>query len=115
MPCALRMSHQGAIRCIYIDPPYNTGNRDFVYSLVDRTQRFRHSLWLEFMYRRLQLAKDLLANDGVILVSTDDNELFGLGMLMDGVCGSGRMLSRFAWQTDGNSIIKPGSRSHTGT
>lgn len=52
---ALRASHKGAIRCIYIDPPYNTGNRDFVYNdrFVDRTHRFRHSLWLEFMYQRL--------------------------------------------------------------
>ena len=60
---ALRMSHKGAIRCIYIDPPYNTGNRDFVYNdrFVDKTHRFRHSLWLEFMYRRLQLARELLA------------------------------------------------------
>src|SRR5690606_20576492 len=101
---ALRMSHKGAIRCIYIDPPYNTGNRDFVYNdrFVDKTHRFRHSLWLEFMYRRLQLAKELLADDGVIFVSIDDNELFRLGMLMERVFGSGRMLACFAWQTDGN-------------
>ena len=101
---ALRMSHKGAIRCIYIDPPYNTGNRDFVYNdrFVDKTHRFRHSLWLEFMYRRLQLAKDLLADDGVIFVSIDDNELFRLGMLMDRVFGSGKMMACFAWQTDGN-------------
>ncbi|MBP8804736.1 MAG: site-specific DNA-methyltransferase, partial [Pseudoxanthomonas sp.] len=84
---ALRLSHKGAIRCIYIDPPYNTGNRDFVYNdrFVDKTHRFRHSLWLEFMYRRLVLAKELLADDGVIFVSIDDNELFRLGMLMDRV------------------------------
>lgn len=81
------MSHKGAIRGIYIDPPYNTGNRDFVYNdrFVDKRQRFRHSLWLEFMYRRLVLAKELLADDGVIFVSIDDNELFRLGMLMDRV------------------------------
>ncbi len=68
---ALRMSHKGAIRCIYIDPPYNTGNRDFVYNdrFVDKTYRFRHSLWLAFMCRRLTLAKELLADDGVIFVS----------------------------------------------
>ncbi len=84
---ALRMTHKGAIRCIYIDPPYNTGNKDFVYNdrFVDKTHRFRHSLWLEFMYRRLQLAKELLADDGVIFVSIDDNEVFRLGMLMDRV------------------------------
>ena len=97
---ALRMSHKGAIRCIYIDPPYNTGNRDFVYNdrFVDKTHRFRHSLWLEFMYRRLQLAKDLLADDGVIFVSIDDNELFRLGMLMDRVFGEDNFIANVIWQ-----------------
>lgn len=104
---ALRMSHKdktNRIRCIYIDPPYNTGNRDFVYNdrFVDKTHRFRHSLWLEFMYRRLLLAKELLADDGVIFVSIDDNEIFRLGMLMDRVFGPDRKLACFAWQTDGN-------------
>ncbi|WP_369942126.1 site-specific DNA-methyltransferase [Xanthomonas medicagonis] len=101
---ALRMTHKGAIRCIYIDPPYNTGNKDFVYNdrFVDKTHRFRHSLWLEFMYRRLQLAKELLADDGVIFVSIDDNELFRLGMLMDRVFGANERLACFTWQTDGN-------------
>lgn len=97
---ALRISHKGAIRCIYIDPPYNTGNRDFVYNdrFVDRTHRFRHSLWLEFMYRRLLLAKELLADDGVIFVSIDDNELFRLGMLMDRVFGEGKHVATCIWQ-----------------
>lgn len=97
---ALRMSHKGAIRCIYIDPPYNTGNRDFVYNdrFVDKTHRFRHSLWLEFMYRRLQLAKELLADDGVIFVSIDDNELFRLGMLMDRVFGEENWIQTIIWK-----------------
>ncbi len=97
---ALRMTHKGAIRCIYIDPPYNTGNRDFVYNdrFVDKTHRFRHSLWLEFMYRRLTLAKELLADDGVIFVSIDDNELFRLGMLMDRVFGEGNFIANVIWQ-----------------
>lgn len=101
---ALRMSHKGKIGCIYIDPPYNTGNRDFVYNdrFVDKTHRFRHSLWLEFMYRRLVLARELLADDGVIFVSIDDNELFRLGMLMDRVFGAGSKLACLIWQTDGN-------------
>lgn len=100
---ALRMTHAGRIRCIYIDPPYNTGNRDFVYNdrFVDKTHRFRHSLWLEFMYRRLVLARDLLADDGVIFVSIDDNELFRLGMLMDRVFGEDNKLATFIWETDG--------------
>ena len=97
---ALRMSHRGAIRCIYIDPPYNTGNRDFVYNdrFVDKTHRFRHSLWLEFMHRRLLLAKELLADDGVIFVSIDDNELYRLGMLMDRVFGEDNFIANVIWQ-----------------
>jgi adenine-specific DNA-methyltransferase len=97
---ALRMSHAGRIRCIYIDPPYNTGNRDFVYNdrFVDKSHRFRHSLWLEFMYKRLRLARDLLADDGVIFVSIDDNELFRLGMLMDEVFGEGNFIANVIWQ-----------------
>jgi adenine-specific DNA-methyltransferase len=96
----LRMTHAGRIRCIYIDPPYNTGNRDFVYNdrFVDRSHRFRHSLWLDFMYPRLQLARDLLAEDGVIFVSIDDNELFRLGMLMDRVFGEGNFVANVIWQ-----------------
>ncbi|MCC6561013.1 MAG: site-specific DNA-methyltransferase, partial [Xanthomonadales bacterium] len=96
----LRMTHAGKIRCIYIDPPYNTGNRDFVYNdrFVDKSHRFRHSLWLEFMYRRLTLARDLLADDGVIFVSIDDNELFRLGMLMDRVFGEDNFIDNVIWQ-----------------
>jgi len=97
---ALRMSHAGRIRCIYIDPPYNTGNRDFVYNdrFVDKTHRFRHSLWLEFMHRRLLLARELLAPDGVIFVSIDDNEVFRLGMLMDQVFGEDNFIANVIWQ-----------------
>jgi len=96
----LRMTHAGRIRCIYIDPPYNTGNRDFVYNdrFVDKSHRFRHSLWLEFMYRRLTLARDLLADDGVIFVSIDDNEVFRLGMLMDRVFGESNHVATCVWQ-----------------
>ncbi|HEU4663731.1 MAG TPA: DNA methyltransferase [Dokdonella sp.] len=96
----LRMTHAGRIRCIYIDPPYNTGNRDFVYNdrFVDKSHRFRHSLWLEFMYRRLTLARDLLADDGVIFVSIDDNEMFRLGMLMDRVFGEENFVASVIWQ-----------------
>lgn len=75
------MSHKGAIRRIYTDPPCNTGNRDFVYNdrFVDKTHRFRHSLWLEFMYRRLVLAKELLADDGVISSVLMTTSCFGWG------------------------------------
>lgn len=97
---ALKATYKGRIRCIYIDPPYNTGNRDFVYNdrFVDKSHNFRHSLWLEFMYKRLVLAKELLADDGVIFVSIDDNEVFRLGMLMDKVFGEENFVANVIWQ-----------------
>ena len=74
----LRMTFAGRVKCIYIDPPYNTGNKDFVYNdrYVDKEDLWRHSKWCEFMFQRLTLAKDLLRQDGVIVVSIDDNEVF---------------------------------------
>ncbi|MBL9151221.1 MAG: site-specific DNA-methyltransferase [Verrucomicrobiales bacterium] len=96
----LRMTHAGRVRCIYIDPPYNTGNRDFVYNdrYVDATDAWRHSTWCEFMYQRLSLAKDLLTQDGVIFVSIDDNEVFSLGLLMQKVFGEGNFVGNIIWQ-----------------
>ena len=96
----LRMTHAGKIKCIYIDPPYNTGNRDFIYNdrFVDKEDAYRHSKWLEFMYRRLQLARDLLAEDGVIFVSIDDNEVFNLGLLMNQVFGEINQVATCIWQ-----------------
>ena len=72
----LRMTNQGGIKCIYIDPPYNTGKRDFVYNdrFVARDDRYRHSTWLEWLYRRLTIARDLLSEDGLMFVSIDDTE-----------------------------------------
>ena len=94
------MTHSGKIKCIYIDPPYNTGNRDFVYNdrFFDSTNRFRHSTWLEFMYQRLMLARDLLHPDGAIFVSIDDNEIFPLGMLMHRVFGEKNFVANCIWQ-----------------
>ena len=96
----LRMSFAGQVKCIYIDPPYNTGNRDFVYNdrFVDREDSWRHSTWCEFMYQRLVLAKDLLTQDGVIFVSIDDNEMFHLGLLMNRVFGESNLLAAIAWE-----------------
>jgi len=64
----LNYTHAGKIDVIYIDPPYNTGNKDFIYNdnYVDKEDTFRHSKWLSFMNRRLKLAKNLLSDDGVI-------------------------------------------------
>ncbi len=96
----LRMTHAGRVKCIYIDPPYNTGNRDFIYndSFIDKEDNYRHSKWLEFMYRRLELAKELLTEDGVIFVSIDDNEVFHLGLLMEQVFGSANFIANVIWQ-----------------
>ncbi len=96
----LRMTHAGRVNCIYIDPPYNTGNRDFIYNdrFVDKDDAYRHSKWLEFMYRRLTLARDLLTKDGVIFVSIDDNEMLHLGMLMDQVFGEANRVATCIWQ-----------------
>jgi adenine-specific DNA-methyltransferase len=97
---ALKVAYAGKVKCIYIDPPYNTGNRDFVYNdrFVDKDHNWRHSLWLEFMFQRLTLARDLLAQDGAIFVSIDDNEIFPLGLLMNEVFGEGNMIGNFIWQ-----------------
>lgn len=96
----LRMTHAGRVKCIYIDPPYNTGNRDFVYNdrFLDKDDAFRHSKWLEFMYRRLALARDLLRDDGAIFVSIDDNEIFALGMLMNQIFGEANFVANIIWQ-----------------
>jgi adenine-specific DNA-methyltransferase len=96
----LRMAFAGQVKCIYIDPPYNTGNRDFVYNdrFVDKEDSWRHSKWCEFMFQRLMLARDLLAPDGVIVVSIDDNEIFSLGLLMNRVFGETNFLANVVWQ-----------------
>ncbi len=78
--------YPGEVDCIYIDPPYNTGARDWKYnnSFVDSNDEWRHSKWLAFMKRRLELAKKLLKpDDSVLIIAIDDNEMFALGMLLE--------------------------------
>lgn len=72
----LEKTHAGKIDVIYIDPPYNTGNKDFIYddSFVDKTDGYSHSKWLYFMSERLEIAKLLLSEEGVIFISIDDHE-----------------------------------------
>ncbi len=86
---ALSYTHAGKIDVIYIDPPYNTGNKDFVYndSFVDSEDSFRHSKWLSFMSKRLRIAKQLLSDKGVIFISIDDNEQAQLKLLCDEIFG----------------------------
>lgn len=81
----LAYTHAGKIDVIYIDPPYNTGNKDFIYndSYVDSEDSYRHSKWLSFMSRRLKIAKKLLSDRGVIFISLDDNEIANLRVLCD--------------------------------
>ena len=87
----LEKTHKGKIDLIYIDPPYNTGNKDFIYddTFVDATDTFRHSKWCSFMEKRLQIAKNLLANNAVIFVSIDDNEVSNLRKICDEIFGGG--------------------------
>jgi len=79
----LNYTHQGKIDVIYIDPPYNTGKKDFKYndSWVDENDTYRHSKWLTFISKRLRLAKNLLSDEGVIFISIDDNEIAQLRLL----------------------------------
>lgn len=96
---ALLPTYAGKVKCIYIDPPYNTGNEGWIYSdnvnspmmqewlkvnkPVDNEDLIKHDKWLCMMTPRLKLLKELLSDDGVIFVSIDDNEVARLKMLMD--------------------------------
>jgi adenine-specific DNA-methyltransferase len=95
----LNYTHKGKIDVIYIDPPYNTGNNDFIYNdkFVDKEDSFRHSKWLSFMSKRLKLAKELLADDGVIFISIDDNEQAQLKLLCDEIFGEKSFIANFIW------------------
>ena len=91
----LNYTHQGKIDVIYIDPPYNTGNKDFKYNdrYVDREDSYRHSKWLSFITKRLRLAKNLLTDEGVIFISIGDDELAQLKILCDEIFGEENLLS----------------------
>lgn len=85
----LEKTHINKIDTIYIDPPYNTGNKDFKYNdaFVREDDEFKHSMWLSFMSKRLKIAKKLLKKDGIIFVSIGDEEYAQLKLLMDDVFG----------------------------
>jgi DNA modification methylase len=120
----LLKSYAGKVKCIYIDPPYNTGTDGFVYNdkftftveelasklSIDEEQAARildlarrgsasHSAWLMFMYPRLQLARDLLADDGTIFISIDDNEQANLRVICDDIFGEENLLGTIARAT----------------
>ena len=119
----LLKSKQGQVKCIYIDPPYNTGSDGFVYNdsfgfkaeelanklsisedeaqrILDFTKRgsASHSAWLMFMYPRLMLARDLLAKDGVIFISIDDNEQANLKLMCDEIFGEIGFVANMIWE-----------------
>lgn len=91
----LEKTHKGKIDLIYIDPPYNTGNKDFVYDdcFVNSDDLFSHSKWISFMEVRLEIAKRLLKSDGVIFLSIGDAELADLKLLCDEIFGEINCLS----------------------
>lgn len=106
----LSYTHSGKVDVIYIDPPYNTGNKDFAYyddfsddyrkiPYVERVDTYRHSKWLSFMNRRLKLAKLLLKNSGIILISIDDNEQANLKVMCDEIFGEECFLAQLIWKS----------------
>ena len=96
----LQLAYKGKVKCIYIDPPYNTGNKDFIYNdrFLGSDDAYRHSKWLEFLHWRLLLAKDLLAEDGVLLVSINDENRAKLELLMEQIF-YGMRRGSFVWRT----------------
>ena len=98
---ALTYTHAGKIDVIYIDPPYNTGNKDFVYNdtFVDSEDSFRHSKWLSFMSKRLRIAKRLMSDKGVLFISIDDNEQAQLKLLCDEIFGAENYISSIPWHS----------------
>jgi len=97
----LNFTHREAVDLIYIDPPYNTGNNDFIYNdkFVDKEDSFRHSKWLSFMEKRLKLAKFLLKSTGAIFISIDENEYAPLRMLCDEVFGEKQFIANLIWKS----------------
>lgn len=97
----LSYTHENSIDVIYIDPPYNTGNKDFVYNdrYIDSEDSYRHSKWLSFMSKRLRIARRLLSDKGVIFISIDDNEQAALKLLCDEVFGERNFVTNFIWQS----------------
>lgn len=96
----LEKTHSGKIDVIYIDPPYNTKNKDFIYddAFVDGTDGYRHSKWISFMAERLDIAAKLLSDNGCIFISIDDNEQAALKMLCDEIFGEDKFVAHIPWR-----------------
>lgn len=110
----LAFTHAGKIDVIYIDPPYNTGNKDFVYNdtYVDPEDSYRHSKWLSFMSRRLRIAKKLLSDRGVIFISIDDNEIGQLKVICDELFKSRNSFGTLVWDLGTGTSAGHFTRSH---
>ena len=121
----LNYTHKGAIDVIYIDPPYNTGSDGFIYkdkrvldkfpdgTTVPTDHPLRHSYWLSFMHKRLQLAKNLLSKRGVIFISIDDNEQANLKLLCDQVFGEKNIVASFCViRAEGGGMAKQIIKGH---
>ncbi len=95
----LNFTHREAVDVIYIDPPYNTGNNDFIYNdkFVPKEDSFRHSKWLSFIEKRLKLAKNLLKPDGLIFMSINDVEQAPLKMICDEIFGETNFVANLVW------------------
>jgi adenine-specific DNA-methyltransferase len=118
---SLLPTHAGRIKCVYIDPPYNTGNEGWIYNDNLTQPQFkewignvvgkegedatRHDKWCCMMYPRLQLLKELLRDDGAIFVSIDDNESHHLRMLMDEIFGENNFVACFCWRRRASSAL----------
>jgi adenine-specific DNA-methyltransferase len=96
----LNYTHKNKIDLIYIDPPYNTGNSTFKYNdkIIDDLDSYRHSKWLSFMKKRLELAKKLLKKSGVIFISIDDNEFAQLKLLCSEIFDERNFVANIIWQ-----------------
>lgn len=112
----LAYTHAGKIDVIYIDPPYNTGNEDFVYNdnYVNSDDDYKHSMWLSFMKRRLRIAKKLLSERGVIFISIDDNEAANLKVLCDDaeLFGAKNFAGQFIWHQGRKSMAAQFAVNH---
>ncbi|GAA7305277.1 hypothetical protein HpM042_09530 [Helicobacter pylori] len=98
---SLKKKFAKQVKCIYIDPPYNTGNDSFNYN-----DNFNHSSWLVFIKNRLEAAREFLSDDGVIFVQCDDNEQAYLKVLMDEIFGRENFIACFVWEKTSNSLSR---------
>lgn len=96
----LNYTHKNSVDVIYIDPPYNTANKEFTFNdkMIGKDDSYRHSKWLSFMYKRLKLAKNVLKPTGVIFISIDNNEYAQLKLLCDEIFGENNFIENIIWR-----------------